>query len=707
MQKSLRQFVVGLVLFGSCTSFALAQSTKPDTSRGDRMIANYFRSECERIAANGLITARSASDWKRNLPELRRQLFDMFGLDPLPARGDLKAVVTGTLERDGIVVENLHFQSSPGLYVTANLYRPKDATKPLPTVLYLCGHGAVKKDNVSFGNKCTYTHHGSWFAKNGYVCLAIDTLQLGEIEGIHHGTRRFDRWWWMSRGYTPAGVEAWNCIRALDYLETRPEVDRDRIGATGRSGGGAYSWSILGLDDRIKAAVPVAGIVDLESYVVDGAIEGHCDCMFFNNTYEWDYPQLAALAAPRPVLLANTDKDHIFPLAGVLRVHEHMRRVYGFTKAGDKQLGLQISEGPHKDIPELQLAAFRWLNRFLKSEDPPIEMPAAKMFTPEELRVFKELPKDEINTRIDETFVAKAKEPKPPKSLDEWKVLRDGWMKGLREMCFRAWPDGADQSRLTPLALSEVSNSAAHGVRMRTFDFVSQANVKLRFWLLEKEDAVQPRSVTLTVFDQDQWPRFATTLKWAFPREFSQELATEKSIDGAASWRGLRILLDKAGAIAVFAPRGVGPTAWSVTGRKGVETRRRFLLMGQTLDGMQTFDIRRACQALRSVNGFQDMPLQLDATGPMAGNALCASLFEPNITRLDLHDLPSSHNAGPYFLNVLRVLDMPQSLAMVAERTEVHLFNDDTKNDVEAFARDVQQQLGWPAGQLQIHAAGK
>jgi dienelactone hydrolase len=237
------------------------------------MIANYFRSECERIAASGLVTARSASDWRRNRPELRRQLFDMFGLDPLPPRGDLKAVVTGTLERDGIVVENLHFQSSPGLYVTANLYRPKEVTKPLPAVLYLCGHAGVKKGNVSFGNKCAYTHHGSWFAKNGYVCLAIDTLQLGEIEGIHHGTRRYDRWWWMSRGYTPAGVEAWNCIRALDYLETRPEVDRDRIGATGRSGGGAYCWSILGLDDRVKAAVPVAGIVDLQSYVVDGAIE--------------------------------------------------------------------------------------------------------------------------------------------------------------------------------------------------------------------------------------------------------------------------------------------------------------------------------------------------------------------------------------------------------------------------------------------------
>ena len=69
----------------------------------------------------------------------------------------------------------------------------------------------------------------------------IDTLQLGEIEGLHHGTYHKGMFWWCSRGYTPAGVEAWNGIRALDYLQSRQEVDGERLGVTGRSGGGAYS----------------------------------------------------------------------------------------------------------------------------------------------------------------------------------------------------------------------------------------------------------------------------------------------------------------------------------------------------------------------------------------------------------------------------------------------------------------------------------
>lgn len=81
-------------------------------------------------------------------------------------------------------------------------------------------------------------------------------------------------------------------------------MDPNRIGVTGRSGGGAYSWWIAAIDERIKVAVPVAGITDLQNHVVDGTVEGHCDCMFIVNTYRWDYPMVAALVSPQAVALA-------------------------------------------------------------------------------------------------------------------------------------------------------------------------------------------------------------------------------------------------------------------------------------------------------------------------------------------------------------------------------------------------------------------
>ncbi|HRH98892.1 MAG TPA: alpha/beta hydrolase family protein, partial [Prosthecobacter sp.] len=289
----------------------------PDTP-GNKLLDRYLAGQAREIALNnGVDHIESAEDWKAKAPEYRRQMFEMLGLDPLPEKTPLKPTKTGELKGDGYVVEKMHFQSMPGLYVTANLYLPDKVTKPLPTILYVCGHANIVKDGVSLGNKAGYEHHGVWFARHGYACMIIDTVQLGEIRGEHHGTYSKGRFWWWSRGYTPAGLEAWSCIRALDYLETRKEVDKTRFGVTGRSGGGAYSWWITALDERIKASAPTAGVTDMQNQVIDGCVEGHCDCMFFVNTYRWDFERMVALAAPRPLLIVNTDKDRIFPIDGV------------------------------------------------------------------------------------------------------------------------------------------------------------------------------------------------------------------------------------------------------------------------------------------------------------------------------------------------------------------------------------------------------
>src|SRR5438094_3835905 len=119
-------------------------------------------------------------------------------------------------------------------------------------------------------------------------------------------------WLWLSLGYTPAGIECWDGIRGIDYLVSRKEVDPKRIGVTGRSGGGATSWWVAAADERVKCVIPVAGIADLEAHVVagvapryrqGGVISGHCDCMYFANTYRVDYDVVLALCAPRALLL--------------------------------------------------------------------------------------------------------------------------------------------------------------------------------------------------------------------------------------------------------------------------------------------------------------------------------------------------------------------------------------------------------------------
>ena len=502
------------LMAGATLSFSAAATDAPETpSRGEEMLANYFRAETAKLSGACLSDIRTLDDWNSRRETYRQQLLEMLGLSPFPSRTDLKPVITGTIEQDQFIVENLHFQSLPRLYVTANLYLPKQISRPVPAILYVCGHGPVIRNGVSYGNKAAYQHHGAWFARNGYVCLVIDTLQLGEIEGIHHGIYREGMWWWNSRGYTPAGVEAWNSIRALDYLQSRPEVDPNRLGVTGRSGGGAYSWWLAAVDDRIKAAAPIAGITDLQNHVVDGTVEGHCDCMFIVNTYRWDYPLVAALVAPRPLLIGNSDKDSIFPLNGVVRLHAKLRNLYDLYKAPDK-LGLLITEGPHRDTQDLQLPVLRWFNRHLKGEDPVIETAAVKIFEPEQLKVFERLPADSLNLKIQESFVPRAEAPAVPQSIEQWSKQRDSWLTGLKQKCFRGWPDESE-----PLELITSFSQESHGVHFRAYDFHSQSNVPLRLFVMSRAGLKTPRALVLDVLDEYDWQRWAVKVQSVFGKQ--------------------------------------------------------------------------------------------------------------------------------------------------------------------------------------------
>ncbi len=388
-----------------------ADDAPADASRGDHIRDAYFRRQVGEIADASLADVRTRADWERIRPEMRRRFLDMLGLWPLPPRTELHPVVTGKLETDDYTIEKLHFQSMPGLYVTANLYVPKNLKAPAPAVLYVCGHGKVIVDGVSYGNKCYYQHHPAWFASHGYVCLIVDTLELGEIQGVHHGTFELDRWWWQTVGYTPAGVECWNAIRALDYLETRKEVDPKRLGVTGRSGGGATSWWVAAADDRVQCIIPVAGITDLQNHICegedprykDGVISGHCDCMYMSNTYRWDFTEVMALCAPRPLLLENGDHDYIFPKDGFRRLSAKVQRLYDLYGAGD-HFKLFETDDPHKDTPELRLEAYRWMNHWLKHDDGEVVEPEPKKFDPKQLKVFDKLPDDAINATLDEVF---------------------------------------------------------------------------------------------------------------------------------------------------------------------------------------------------------------------------------------------------------------------------------------------------------------
>lgn len=673
-----------------------------------RPLGEYFKAETARISEHPLLDIDSAEAWTQRRPELKRQLLEMLGLDPMPERTDLRAEVKGVVERPDFVIEKVLFQSSPGLYVTANLYRPKKVDKPLPAILYVCGHADVKKDGVIYGNKAHYQHHAAWFAANGYVCLVVDTLQLGEVPGLHHGTYRLGMWWWISRGYTPAGVEVWNGIRAIDYLISRPEVDPERLGVTGRSGGGAMSWYLGAVEDRLKAVVPVAGITDLHDHVVagnpevahpEGVVEGHCDCMYFVNTYRWDHSMVAALVAPKALLFENTNVDPIFPEVGVRRIFGQLEKVYSWLGVRD-HLDLVIGQGGHVDTEELRHPAFAWFERWLKDEpNADIQEPDRKIPI-EELKVLEPnqpLPPNRNDT-VHETFIASAEAQgvNPPQTAAAWDALKAGWTKQLGEKVFAGWPADAGEERLIadrPYAARSEGRTNTdidkNGLSVTAYDFWAEdlPDLRLRIWVFHPPNREGKLNESeLVIMNDDDWTRYEGLIS-AFESEDGDPSAHPE-------FQALKQKVDGGTWVKFFAPRGVGPTAWPKN--KDIQIRRRFYLLGQTLEGMRVLDARRAVRAIVFPDGRN--PVTITGDKEAAPIALWAAVYEPKrVARVVLSHPPATVRDGPAFLNLDRVMTMPQVVSLIYPR-EVEI----TGSPVEAWSwpRRLAENLGaekpWP-----------
>lgn len=630
----------------------LAAQDKKDAKPGDEMIQKYLNAETDKLSQKFLDGAKSIEEWKEKRPRLYQEYMDMLGLWPIPEKTPLKATKTGELEAHGVVVEMVHFQSKPGLYVTGNLYRPKDDAGAkrgkLPTILYVCGHSGKGRD----GNKTAFQDHGFWFANHGYICLVIDTLQLGEIPGVHHGTygrpwisaksygqgekdKLENRFWWHSIGYSPAAVECWNGVRAIDYLVSRPDVDADKIGVTGISGGGAATFWIAAADERVKVAVPVSGMADLESYVKNKVINGHCDCMFLYNTYQWDWTTIAALVAPRPMLFANSDKDSIFPMDANRRVFAKLQKIYGMYGV-EKSVGEYVSKGGHDYRPDLRKAIFHFFNMHLKRQPTPLVEDSAK-YTPLEgkkLRVFPtdaDLPKDSINHRVDEVFIPAAKVTLPEKGkFAEWKQMLIG---DLKKRSFRTFPEKQ----------ASIDRRFKGNMALIGFHFTEEEiEVAGLYFAVGGKERSKDSKYQMFVFGEDyqikDWNKMP---KWAEP------------------------YLEQ-GNFGVY-PRGTYDDEFTRWTRKSPPNyvERSLALTGRTLDQGRVWDV---ISRIQWYNKYwkRDENWQVYGYGQNGILAAYAALFEPSIKEVIVIDPPKSHKEGPHFLNVLRVLDTPEALGLLA-----------------------------------------
>jgi cephalosporin-C deacetylase-like acetyl esterase len=319
---------------------------------------------------------------------VRAKLLEILGGLP-DYQGPLNARVTGRITNPSYTIEKVIFESLPHYFVTANLYRPNQPGH-YPAVLMSAGHTMLGK---------TENHIlAATLAAKGFVALAYDPVGLGERmqafdprigksiagcctnEHLHAGAQSF------LIGESVARYFIWDAMRAIDYLVSRPDVDPDRIGAAGCSGGGCLTTYIAALDPRVKAAAPACFINSLRLLFAGPYPDSEMSLPGFIAA-GLDHADFLELGAPTPWLIQATEGDFFTP-AGARLVYEEARRWYRLYDAEGK-LSFFVGAGPHGTPLETREAMYAWMIRWLKDGKGDAHERQVPYYTDRDLQVTK------------------------------------------------------------------------------------------------------------------------------------------------------------------------------------------------------------------------------------------------------------------------------------------------------------------------------
>jgi len=251
--------------------------------------------------------------WRKYIDDVRGKLRDAFG--PMPEKTPLNARVTGTFEYEGITVENILFESRPGFFVTSSMFKRSDLKGRLPAILYVCGHS-----RDGYKSK-TYQHIAMNLARKGFAVLAMDPVGQGEryqyydpekgesAVGGPTSEHSYAGLQYLLIGRTMAMVRLWDGIRAVDYLCTRPDVDPERIGVQGRSGGGTMSAYLGAMEPRMAAAAPECYITSFRRLFQSIGPQDAEQNLLGQIALGLDHGDFLLARAPKPTLVVTTTRD--------------------------------------------------------------------------------------------------------------------------------------------------------------------------------------------------------------------------------------------------------------------------------------------------------------------------------------------------------------------------------------------------------------
>jgi len=376
---------------------------------------------------------KSRADWEARAARLREQILASCGLAPMPARTPINAQIFDRLEGDGYTVEKVYFESFPKFICAGNLYRPKSANRqpPYPGVLSPHGHWRYGRleQNPGDVNGGAIPQRCMNLAMQGYVTFAYDMVGYNDTYQVpHYATYDENAPWGLTPegmrlwlwGISQVGLQLWNSIRAMDFITALPDVDPERIGVTGASGGGTQTFLLTAVDNRSKVSAPVN--------MISHFMQGGCICENGPNLrIDTDNMEIGAVSAPQPLLMVSTTGDWTRDTQRI--EYPAIAGIYELLGARDHVAEEQFTYGHNYNRPSRE-AVYRFFARWLPKES---ARPDAKSlveqdgfdFDPGHLLAFsRRLP--------------------PADALDE-KGVMDTLLKGSQEQLAKARPANADQ----------------------------------------------------------------------------------------------------------------------------------------------------------------------------------------------------------------------------------------------------------------------
>lgn len=596
------------------------------TYRYNRSIA-HMRSVASAISGRCLSGIETIEDWHRQRPVLRQQMLYMLGLEQMPSGTKVLATVTGTVSRSRYRIEKLVFESLPGFYVTANFYLPHESPSPAPCVIYLNGHWP-SLDGAKVGFQDRYL----WYPANGFALLVIDPIGFGEIPGVHGGMHRLNWWHWLSLGYTPAGVEVWNAMRIIDWLETQSEVDASRIGVTGISGGGVMTQYLAAIDERVAVAAPSCSTYTIGNQVAQSLIQQQCDCTFYPNVYGIDFPEVLALIAPRPLLILGGRKDPIFPPAGFREAFQRATKIYSLFQVPcgpGPRIRLIESDQAHTDPPHFLLETRRWMCRWLGVDIGAADMNAQpEPERPSILRCSERIPAFALNYHIHDVWIRRPSLA-VPLDRESWDRRKESILGVLRTRVFGWFPQTGAPFRTRRIAAS--GSYAGDLADFGEFEFDSEPGVPVKCCLLTPKSQCGPVPVII-------WIR-GVSGQVSFPDidEFFPLLHTH--------------------ALAIVTPRFAERI---LTGNDYAKIERTASLIGRSIASLQVWDALRTVAWVTRDRSIEPSGIAVYGRGSAGIAGLYAALFDSTIGHVVLRDPPVSHIDGPALPTILRDTDIQE-----------------------------------------------